>query len=64
MVRPSSRLGGVLLPLYQRTLYASFLRRAALVICLTAAMRREVMEAFGLSPDRVAVVPNLSLIHI
>jgi len=58
MVRPSSRAGRVLLPLYQRTLYAPFLRRAALVIVLTAAMRDEVTAAFGVRPERVAVVPN------
>ncbi|MFC7527334.1 glycosyltransferase family 4 protein [Actinoplanes sp. GCM10030250] len=58
MVRPSSTAGRLLLPLYQRTLYAHFLRRAALVICLTEAMRRTVVARFGLNPERVAVVPN------
>lgn len=58
MVRPSSRAGRVLLPLYQRLLYAPFLRRAALVICLTGAMREEVVAAFGVAPERIAVVPN------
>jgi glycosyltransferase involved in cell wall biosynthesis len=58
MVRPSSAAGRVLLPLYQRALYASFLRRAALVIVLTEAMRDEVVAAFGVRPERVAVVPN------
>ncbi len=58
MVRPSSRAGRVLLPLYQRTLYGRFLRRAALVICLTEAMRRSVTETFGVPAHRVAVVPN------
>ena len=58
MVRPSSPAGRVLLPLYQRTLYAAFLRRAALVICLTGAMRDEVVAAFGVPAERVVVVPN------
>lgn len=58
MVRPSSPAGRVLLPLYQRALYAPFLRRAALVIVLTTAMRDEVVAAFGVRPDRVAVVSN------
>ncbi|HET9516267.1 MAG TPA: glycosyltransferase family 4 protein [Actinoplanes sp.] len=58
MVRPSSAAGRVLLPLYQRTLYATFLRKAALVICLTSAMRDELVTAYGLPADRVVVVPN------
>jgi glycosyltransferase involved in cell wall biosynthesis len=58
MVRPSSAAGRVLLPAYQRTLYAAFLRQAALVICLTEAMRDEVLHEFGVPPERVAVVPN------
>lgn len=58
MVRPSSRVGRVLLPLYQRVLYAPFLRRAARVIVLTAAMRDEVVAAFGLRRENVVVVPN------
>ena len=58
MVRPSSRAGRVLLPLYYRLLYGSFLRRAERVICLTSAMRNELITAFGLDPNRVAVVPN------
>lgn len=58
MVRPSSPAGRVLLPLYQRALYAPFLRRAALVIVLTSAMRDEVVAAFGVRADKVAVVSN------
>jgi glycosyltransferase involved in cell wall biosynthesis len=58
MVRPSSRAGRILLPLYQRTLYGPFLRRAALVIVLTEAMRADVVATFGVPEDRVAVVPN------
>ncbi len=58
MVRPSSRAGRYLLPLYQRTLYARFLRGAALVICLTSAMRAAVIAASGVPPERVVVVPN------
>jgi glycosyltransferase involved in cell wall biosynthesis len=58
MVRPSSRAGRVLLPAYQHTLYAQFLRRAALVICLTEAMREQLVAEFGVPADRVAVVPN------
>jgi len=58
MVRPSSVAGRVLLPLYYRLLYGSFLRRADRVVCLTGAMRDELITAFGLQPDRVAVVPN------
>jgi alpha-maltose-1-phosphate synthase len=58
MVRPSSRAGTVLLPLYQRLFYAGFLRHAARVICLTDAMREVVIETFGLRPERVVVVAN------
>lgn len=58
MVRPSSRAGRFLLPLYYRLLYASFLRRADRVICLTEAMRTELTTAFGVDPARIAVVPN------
>jgi glycosyltransferase involved in cell wall biosynthesis len=58
MVRPSSPIGRLLLPLYQRSLYAAFLRHAALVICLTGAMRDEVVAAYRVPADRVVVVPN------
>lgn len=58
MVRPSSALGRVLLAPYHRTLYARFLRDAAAVICLTAAMRDELVAAFGVPVQRIAVVPN------
>lgn len=58
MVRPSSRAGTVLLPLYQRLFYAGFLRHAARVICLTDAMREVAIETFGLRPERVVVVAN------
>ena len=58
MVRPSSRAGSALLPLYQRTFYAGFLRGAARVVCLTNAMRDDVVATFGVSPERVTVVPN------
>jgi D-inositol-3-phosphate glycosyltransferase len=58
MVRPSSRAGRVLLPLYYRFLYAPFLRRAERVICLTNAMRQELITGFGVDRDRIAVVPN------
>jgi rhamnosyl/mannosyltransferase len=58
MVRPSSRPGRVLLPLYERSLMAGFLRGAARVICLTGAMRQAVIETFGVRPDRIVVIPN------
>jgi glycosyltransferase involved in cell wall biosynthesis len=58
LVRPSSRAGRALLPAYQRLLFGSFLRHAARVICLTGAMRDAVVVAFGVPPERVAVVPN------
>jgi glycosyltransferase involved in cell wall biosynthesis len=58
MVRPSSRAGRVLLPVYQRMFFGSFLRGAARVICLTDAMRECVIGTFGVRPERVAVVPN------
>jgi glycosyltransferase involved in cell wall biosynthesis len=58
MVRPSSRAGSALLPLYQRTLYAGFLRGAARVVCLTGTMRDEVIARFRVDPARVTVVPN------
>jgi alpha-maltose-1-phosphate synthase len=55
---PSSHAGRFLLPLYYRLFYAPFLRRAERVICLTNAMREELTTAFGVDPDRVAVIPN------
>ncbi|GAA2519126.1 glycosyltransferase family 4 protein [Winogradskya humida] len=58
MVRPSSRAGALLLPVYQRVFYAGFLRHAARVICLTEAMRQVAITTFGLRPERVVVVPN------
>jgi glycosyltransferase involved in cell wall biosynthesis len=58
MVRPSSAVGRVLLPIYYRLLYAPFLRRAERVICLTNAMRAELITTFDVDPDRVVVVPN------
>jgi rhamnosyl/mannosyltransferase len=58
MVRPSSRAGHLLLPGYQSVFFARFLRRAAGVICLTAAMRDVVVRRFGVTPERVTVVPN------
>jgi len=58
LVRPSSRVGRALLPLYRRTLFGWFLRHAAQVICLTQAMRRELIRAHRLDPDKVRVVPN------
>jgi alpha-maltose-1-phosphate synthase len=58
MVRPSSRAGRYLLPRYQRSYFARFLRGAARVICLTGAMRDLVAESFGVARSRIAVVPN------
>jgi glycosyltransferase involved in cell wall biosynthesis len=58
VLRPSSRLGRVLLPLYFRLVYGPVLRRADRVICLTAAMRDEVIGTFGVDPARVAVIAN------
>jgi rhamnosyl/mannosyltransferase len=58
MVRPSSRPGRLLLPVYQRVFFARFLRAAAAVICLTDVMRDRVVTAFGVAPERIAVVPN------
>jgi glycosyltransferase involved in cell wall biosynthesis len=58
MVRPSSRAGRLLLPMYQRVFFARFLRAAARVICLTDAMRECVAESFGVPRERIAVVPN------
>ena len=58
MVRPSSRAGTLLLPVYQRPFYTGFLRQAARVICLTEAMRETVVATFRLRPERVVVVPN------
>jgi glycosyltransferase involved in cell wall biosynthesis len=58
VLRPSSRLGRILLPAYFRLVYGPVLRRADRVICLTAAMRDEVVAVFGVDPDRVAIVGN------
>ncbi len=49
---------GVLLPYYKRWFLAPMLRRAAAVIALSAAMRTELVDDFGLSPERVHVVGN------
>jgi glycosyltransferase involved in cell wall biosynthesis len=58
MVQPSSRAGRVLLPLYQKGFFGRFLRGAARVICLTGAMRDQVVAAFDVPPEQIAVVPN------
>ncbi|MDT4985987.1 MAG: hypothetical protein QOI74_81 [Micromonosporaceae bacterium] len=58
MVQPSSRAGKVLLPLYQKGFFGRFLRGAARVICLTGAMRDQVVAAFDVPPEQIAVVPN------
>jgi D-inositol-3-phosphate glycosyltransferase len=58
LVRPSSIAGELLLPLYDRLLFGPFLRRAQRVICLTAAMRDEVVTRFRVPRERVRVVPN------
>jgi glycosyltransferase involved in cell wall biosynthesis len=58
MVRPSSPLGHVLLPLYERLFFGPFLRRAARVICLTSAMRESVISAFHVDPARAVVIAN------
>lgn len=41
-----------------RAVLASALRRAARVITVSASIRGELVERFGLDPDRVKVVPN------
>lgn len=56
--QPTGRTGNLLLPLYHRTLYARFLQNAARVICLTEAMRDDVIAAFGIAKQRVAVIAN------
>jgi rhamnosyl/mannosyltransferase len=58
VLRPSSRLGRVLLPLYLRLVYGPVLRHADTVICLTAAMRDEIVAAFRVDPARVVVIGN------
>jgi glycosyltransferase involved in cell wall biosynthesis len=58
MVRPAGRLGTVLLPLYERLVLAKVLNSATIISCLTEAMRSQVIDHFGLLPDRVIVVPN------
>jgi glycosyltransferase involved in cell wall biosynthesis len=58
VLRPSTRVGQILFPLYHRHVYARVLRRADRVICLTTAMRDRVIEIFGVDPARVVVIPN------
>jgi glycosyltransferase involved in cell wall biosynthesis len=58
VVGPSGRLGGLLLPAYQRLFLSRVLRGAARVVCLTDAMRAEVVRAFRVPAERIAVVPN------
>jgi glycosyltransferase involved in cell wall biosynthesis len=58
LVRPSSVAGRVLLPVYDRLLFGPFLRGAQRVICLTDAMRDEVVTGFRVPRERVRVVPN------
>jgi glycosyltransferase involved in cell wall biosynthesis len=58
VLRPSSRLGRLLLPAYFRLVYGPVLRHADRIICLTAAMRNEVVGTFGVDPARVAVIAN------
>lgn len=57
LVRPSGRLGR-LLPTYQRVVLGLVLRRSAAVVCLTEDMRRRVIRAYGVAPDRAVVMPN------
>ena len=58
VLQPSSRLGRLLLPAYFRLVFGPVLRRADRVICLTAAMRDEVVHTFGVDPARVALIGN------
>jgi glycosyltransferase involved in cell wall biosynthesis len=58
IVGPSGRLGRALLPVYQRILLRAALGHADAVVCLTGAMREQVIRTFGLPPHRVTVVPN------
>jgi glycosyltransferase involved in cell wall biosynthesis len=58
MVRPSSPVGRVLLPLYHRLLFGPFLRRAERVICLTSTMRDAVISVFRVDPSRATVIAN------
>lgn len=58
VLRPSTPLGRMLVPAYQRLLYGRSLRRAHRVICLTSAMRDETIRAYGVDPARIAVIPN------
>ena len=47
------------LPLLKRYAYASLLRRhAAMVACTSEVVRREVVEDFGVAPQRTALIPN------
>ncbi|GAB1646598.1 glycosyltransferase family 4 protein [Krasilnikovia sp. MM14-A1259] len=58
VLRPSTPLGRVFMPAYQRLLYARSLRRAHRVICLTTAMRDATVHTYGVDPARIAVIPN------
>jgi glycosyltransferase involved in cell wall biosynthesis len=58
LLRPSTPIGRMMVPAYQRLLYGHSLRRAHRVICLTEAMRDETIRMYGLDPARVTVVPN------
>jgi glycosyltransferase involved in cell wall biosynthesis len=58
LVRPSSAVGRLLLPMYDRILFEPFLRRAQRVICLTGTMRDEVVTRYRVPRERVRVVPN------
>lgn len=58
LVRPSSGVGRLLLPIYDRLLFGPFLRRAQRVICLTATMRDEVVARYRVPRGRVRIVPN------
>lgn len=58
VVGPSGRLGELLLPAYQRLVLSRVLRGAARVVCLTDAMRAEVVRTFRVPTERTAVVPN------
>ena len=58
VLRPSTPLGRLLMPAYQRLLYGRSLRRAHRVICLTSAMRDATVREYGVDPARIAVIPN------
>ena len=55
---PSSRLGVFVNPYYKSWVLGPFFRRAAAVIALSTQQARFLESRYGVSADRISVIPN------